>query len=156
MPRPGARSAHNEAEHMIIQKKIAYGAAALAFTLGGVTTATGPASAAAPSATAGWKCSTDGGSTSTWAYCSKGHSWVEGYFYASGEHFHVYDHFGNGHSTIAYLKVAGSGTATFSSGGKKHKDFNESFSENKKVQVKVCTSSSSKAVCSGWSPAGRT
>lgn len=140
----------------MITRKIAYGGAAMLFALAGVTAASGTASAAAPAkasaskchpAKSGWKCSIGPG----WAKAAKGNSYVMADFYATGEHLLLDDRYNNGHSTVAYLKVEGSGTARFTSKGKKYRDINLSYSEHKDVWVKVCTSGSSKAVCTGWS-----
>jgi len=140
----------------MITRKLAYGGAALLFAVGGMTAATGAASAAAPAkaaastchpAKSGWTCSVGLG----WAKAAKGSSYVKSDFWANGEHLKLYDHYNNDHSTVAYLKVEGSGTARFTSQGKTYRDINLSYSENKDVWTKVCTSGSSKAVCTGWS-----
>lgn len=144
----------------MINKKLAYGGAALLFALGGTTAATGAASAAAPAgpkaqaasarchpAKSGWHCTIG----AAYAKAAKGGSYVKSDFYAYGEHLKIYDHYNNGHSTVAYLKVEGSGTARFTSKGKSYRNVNLSYSENKDVWTKVCTSGLSSAVCTGWS-----
>jgi len=147
---------------MNIQKRLAYGGAAVLFAAGGITAATGAASASAvrdtaPAAAASWSCGGSAGPLETQAECYKSDSaYVAADFQGKGEHFYVIDHYSNGYSTIAYLKVEGSGTAKFSSGGKKSKDFNLSFSENKKVWVKVCTSDTARARCTPWAGPGTT
>ncbi|MFF2653129.1 hypothetical protein [Streptomyces sp. NPDC058045] len=117
---------------------------------GGLTAAPAQASASGGASTqsARWHCTGDSdpdvdGRQRVYTTCTKGKSSISATFYARGEHLYVYDHFKNGHRTVVYLRVDGSGTAKFTTG-----HHNLSYSENKDVYLKVCTSSSSKAFCS--------
>lgn len=73
-------------------------------------------------------------------------------FRAKGEELVVKDSTPDKKRAKAYLKVAGSGTSTFTNHYTETYDL--SFSENKDVQVKVCIEGTS--TCSGWSPVGKT
>jgi hypothetical protein len=60
---------------------------------------------------------------------------------------------------VAYVKVGGSGTARFYGPYKKdgtYKKIHVHYTKGKSIKVKVCTSVSSHAVCSGYSKAGKT
>ena len=86
----------------------------------------------------GWAANDKGG---RWAYAgikptkSSG-KFVVVRFEPRGEHLSVYDYWKDGKGVTAYLHVAGSGTATFKA--RNGKPYNLSFSENKKVTVKIC------------------
>ncbi|MGI5346801.1 hypothetical protein ACQEU8_01250 [Streptomyces sp. CA-250714] len=54
------------------------------------------------------------------------------------------------------LHVKGSGKAYFSSKGQQHRVIGNRYTEGKKVRIKVCTSFSKNAKCSGWSGWGTT
>ncbi|MWA16129.1 hypothetical protein [Streptomyces sp. BA2] len=93
----------------------------------------------------------------TMAYCQKGGSKVKVSYVEEGDRVTVWDEFDNGRWTIAYVKVAGEGTARFTSQGHEINRYgNQGYDEGKSVKVKVCTSKLPGAVCSGWSPAGKT
>jgi hypothetical protein len=136
------------------------GAAVLAFAGAALTAA--PAQAEV--GTMAWSCSGgknpdsgDSGGVDVYATCSSSGNRVSARFNANGEHFIVCDHYPNGASTVAYLTVAGNGTATYySSGSGRCTDFNLSFDEGLSAGVKVCTSDESSAVCSSRSTGGVT
>lgn len=146
-------------------RRRAWTKAALAATLLGVAvTGAGavPAQAAQAGAgtTASWKC--DGGRVNVpsnpdyyTAYCKKGGSSVRVDFYPDSgdkkEYLYVRDGFANGHKTVAYLSVKGEGTARFTTG-----EYTRNYPEGRDAALKVCTSGSSKAVCSGWEDGGTT
>ncbi|MEV5198400.1 hypothetical protein [Streptomyces sp. NPDC053720] len=126
-------------------------AAAVLAGAAAVTLSTAPAQAGGVGANATWDCEgktgiDNDGRERTTIVCFKGpvgnRSAVSATFYAKGEHLDVTDNFGNGRATVAKLYVRGSGTATFTTGG-----YNLSYSENKYVELTVCTSSSVNAVC---------
>ena len=142
---------------MIMQKKAAYGAAALMFAVGGLTAATGAASAAVKAGgnDKSWVCDV----STAYAECAKGAKGVYAGWNYTDRELVIGDHFGNGHRTVAYVKVSGSGTARFFGPYKKEgtrKKIPADYSSGKSLKVKVCTSISSKAVCSGWSSASTT
>ncbi|WP_327088084.1 hypothetical protein OIE66_38105 [Nonomuraea sp. NBC_01738] len=103
-----------------------------------------------------WVCSATTGSGQTEAWicrrsCESGENIVAGVRYTDeGDVVEVFDN--GGKAPVAYVKVAGSGTAVFYGEGK-HK---QNYTEGKKIWVKVCSSSSSNRACTDFSPAGRT
>ncbi|MGP3934271.1 hypothetical protein [Nonomuraea sp. KM88] len=111
------------------------------------------ASPAAAQSVSAWNCTSlsgsgestdDKGGRDVWAECHKGSEWVRAYFRAYDERLELEDHHGSDpNSVVAYLTVAGSGTARFEGAG----DRDLSYDEGKAVSVKVCTSSSSTKVC---------
>lgn len=81
--------------------------------------------------------------------CWNGSSQIQADFRALDEKLIIRDQHSNGYAPIAKLSVAGSGTATFwgvSNGTRTH---NESYTDGKAVSLKLCTSSSVNAFCSG-------
>ncbi|NUR88963.1 MAG: hypothetical protein HOY71_33170 [Nonomuraea sp.] len=103
-----------------------------------------------------WVCSagTGLGQTEAWICrytCEAGENLVAGVRYTDkGDVLEVFDN--GGKAPVAYVKVAGSGTAVFQGQGKRWL----SYTEGKKIYVKVCSSSSSNRACTDFSPAGRT
>ncbi|NBE91692.1 MULTISPECIES: hypothetical protein [unclassified Nonomuraea] len=111
------------------------------------------ASPAAAQSASAWNCTSLSGSgpsskdkdgRDVWAECHKGNEWVRAYFRAYDEKVELEDHHGSDpNSVVAYLTVAGSGTARFKGAGTRDK----SYDEGKAVSIKVCTSDSSTKVC---------
>ena len=107
-------------------------------------------------AAASWDCygdsvpsSLDDGGRNMYSTCvSSNDDRVTAYFYAYDEILSVCDWFPNGHNTIAKLTVGGE-TYTYKSEGTNSCDaqFDLSFAEGQSVKLRVCTSSSSNAVC---------
>ena len=82
---------------------------------------------------------------------SKGRT--QGAYLDKGDKVDIVDRYQNGRSTKVVLHVKGSGKAYFSSKGEQHRVVGNSYTEGKKVRIKVCTSFSKKAKCSdrsGW------
>jgi hypothetical protein len=112
---------------------------------------------AGPAHAASWNCGGDANGAYVMAVCQKGSNKVKVSFVPDGDRVTVWDEFPNGRWTIAYVKVAGNGTARFTSQGHDWQRYgNQGYDEGKSVKVKVCTSKLSGAVCSGWSDAGKT
>ncbi|MFD9949488.1 hypothetical protein ACFWYW_37140 [Nonomuraea sp. NPDC059023] len=103
-----------------------------------------------------WVCSASYGSGQTEAWicrqsCERASNLVAGVRYTDeGDVVEVFDN--GGKAPVAYVKVAGSGTAVFTGEGK----YKQNYTEGKKIWVKVCSSSSSNRACTDFSPAGRT
>jgi hypothetical protein len=81
---------------------------------------------------------------------------TQGSYMDKGDKVDILDRYRNGRSTKVVLHVKGSGKAYFSSKGKQHRVVGNSYTEGKKVRIKVCTSFSEKAKCSDWSGWGTT
>ncbi|MEV4076826.1 hypothetical protein ACGFJC_50570 [Nonomuraea fuscirosea] len=134
---------------MNLSRSTAVALAAIAMTGPFLSTA-GPAAAQSASA---WNCTSlsgssdstsDKGGRDVWAECHKGNGWVRAYFRAYKETLELEDHHGSDpNSVVAYLTVAGVGTARFEGAGLRDR----SYDEGKAVSVKVCTSDSSTKVC---------
>ncbi|NUR93409.1 MAG: hypothetical protein HOY71_55830 [Nonomuraea sp.] len=104
----------------------------------------------------GWLCDFDGGGDSgmTGVGCENSSGVIGIAYYDDGDVLRVTDRHGTStKSAIGYLEVAGSGTSVFTGGTSEH---HLSFTEGKKVRVKVCTSGGSDKFCSPWSRYGRT
>ncbi|MEV0311435.1 hypothetical protein [Nonomuraea fuscirosea] len=134
---------------MNLSRSTAVALAAIAMT-GPLLSTAGPAAARSASA---WNCTSlsgssdstsDKGGRDVWAECHKGNEWVRAYFRAYKETLELEDHHGSDpNSVVAYLTVAGVGTARFEGAGLRDR----SYDEGKAVSVKVCTSDSSTKVC---------
>lgn len=98
---------------------------------------------------ASWDCSGGGeydadGRWNIVAYCERSdRQFVLARFYPHDELLYVYDSFDNDRATVARLWVSGYGEAEFKTG-----PHNRSYPENLAMSLRVCTSSSSNAVCS--------
>ncbi|MGP3975787.1 hypothetical protein ACTWQF_17610 [Streptomyces sp. 8N114] len=81
---------------------------------------------------------------------------TQGAYIDKGDKVDIVDRYRNGRSTKVVPHVKGSGKAYFSSKGQQHRVVGNSYTEGKKVRIKVCTSFSKKAKCSDWSGWGTT
>lgn len=147
-------------------EKVVAAACALAITTGGLAAAAGTASADAPTArrTASVSlaeakktdCYTRTSSDITAGCASSKKNRTFAWFDADGDDIGIVDRYRNGRSTKVKLKVKGYKVRNYSSKGESLRVVDANFKENRPVRIKLCTSFSKKAKCSGWSNWKRT
>ncbi|MDJ1134075.1 hypothetical protein [Streptomyces iconiensis] len=136
-------------------------ACALAITTGGLAAAAGTASADTPTPRRAaavplaevkkTKCYTRSDSDITAGCASSKKNRTFTWFDTDGDDIGIVDRYRNGRSTKVRLKVEGYKVRNYSSKGKSLRVVDANFKENREVRIKVCTSFSKKAKCSGWS-----
>ncbi|MGI5346803.1 hypothetical protein ACQEU8_01260 [Streptomyces sp. CA-250714] len=72
-------------------------------------------------------------------------------YYDKGDEINILDRYNNNRWTKAIVHVKGHSKKKFSSKGKKHRVVAGHYPEDRSIRVKVCTSWTKKAKCSGWS-----
>ncbi|MGI5346802.1 hypothetical protein ACQEU8_01255 [Streptomyces sp. CA-250714] len=146
---------------MHAREKAVAAACALAITAGGLAASVGTASADTPTPrrTASvslaeakkTKCYTHAVSDITAGCASSKKNRTFAWFDTDGDDIGIVDRYRNGRSTKVKLKVEGYKVRKYSSKGKSLRVVDANFKENRMVRIKVCTSFSKKAKCSGWS-----
>ncbi|MGP3987341.1 hypothetical protein [Streptomyces sp. 3N207] len=146
---------------MHAHEKAIAAACALAITTGGLAAAAGTASADTPASrgtasvslaeTKKTDCYTRASSDITAGCASSKKNRTFAWFDTDGDDIGIVDHYRNGRSTKVKLKVEGYKVRNYSSKRKSLRVVDANFKESRMVRIKVCTSFSKKAKCSGWS-----
>ncbi|MBA0052871.1 hypothetical protein E0L36_18935 [Streptomyces sp. AJS327] len=91
-------------------------------------------------------------STQPAAFCrSSGSNVTQVTYVEKGDKIKILDRYQNNRWTRAIVHVKGHSKKEYSSKGKRHRTVDKNYPEGLSVRVKVCTSWTKKAKCSGWS-----